>query len=82
LKLVNRYRQTPILNHDWIEPFFQKERVINEKDVDEIFKEAEREIGSLSERLCIKLREQFKQFLQISGDAAFIKLDIKVVSSV
>jgi len=82
LKLVNRYRKTPILNHDWIEPFFQKERVIKEKDVDEIFKEAEREIDSLSERLCTKLRERFKQFSQISGDAAFIKLDMNVVSSV
>jgi hypothetical protein len=59
LKLVNRYRENPILNHDWIEPFFQKERVINEKDVEEIFEEAEREIDLLSERLCIKLRERF-----------------------
>ena len=36
----------------------------------------------LSERLCTKLRERFSQFSQISGDAAFIKLDMKVVSSV
>ncbi len=82
LKLVNRYRQTPILNHDWIEPFFQKERVIKEEDVEEIFKHAEKEIDLLSERLCTKLRERFKQISQISGDAAFIKLDMKVVSSV
>jgi len=82
LKLVKRYRETPILNHDWIEPFFQKERVIKEKDVEEIFEHAEREIGLLSERLCTRLRERFNQFSQISGDAAFIKLDMKVVSSV
>jgi hypothetical protein len=82
LKLVNRYLQTPILNHDWIESFFQKERVIHEKDVDEIFKEAEKQINLLSERLCTKLRERFSQFSQISGDAAFIKLDMKVVSSI
>ena len=36
----------------------------------------------LSERLCTKLRERFSQFSQISVDAAFIKLDMKVVSSV
>jgi len=36
----------------------------------------------LSERLCTKLRERFNQFSQISGDAAFIKLDMKVVLSV
>jgi hypothetical protein len=82
LKLVNRYRKMPILNHDWIESFFQKERVINEKDIEEIFKEAERQIDSLSERLCTRLRERFSQFSQISGDAAFIKLDMNVVSSV
>ena len=82
LKLVNRYRQTPILNHDWIEPFFQKERVIKEEDVEEIFEHAEKEIDLLSERLCAKLRERFKQISQISGDAAFIKLDMNVVSSV
>ena len=82
LKLVNRYRETPILNHDWIEPFFQKERVISEKDVEEIFEHAEREIDLLAERLCTKLRERFNQFSQISGDAAFIKLDMNVVSSV
>ncbi len=82
LKLVNRYRETPILNHDWIEPFFQKERVIKEKDVEEIFEHTEREIDLLSEKLCTKLRERFNQFSQISGDAAFIKLDMKVVSSV
>jgi len=72
----------PILNHDWLEPFFQKERVIKEKDVEEIFEHAEREIDLLADRLCTKLRERFKQFSQISGDAAFIKLDMKVVSSV
>jgi hypothetical protein len=82
LKLVNRYREMPILNHDWIEPFFQKEKVISEKDVEEIFEHAEREIDLLSERLCTRLRERFNQFSQISGDAAFIKLDMKVVSSV
>lgn len=82
LKLVNRYRQTPILNHDWIEPFFQKERVIKEEDVEEIFEHAEKEIDLLSERLCTKLRERFKQISQISGDAAFIKLDMNLVSSV
>jgi len=70
LKLVNRYREMPILNHDWIEPFFQKERVIKEKDVEEIFKEAEKQIDLLSERLCTKLRERFNQFSQISGDAS------------
>jgi len=36
----------------------------------------------LLERLYAKLRERFKQFSQISGDAAFINLDRKVVSSV
>jgi len=82
LKLVNKYRETPILNHDWIEPFFQKERVIKEEDVEEIFEHAEKEIDLLSERLCAKLRERFKQISQISGDAAFIKLDMNVVSSV
>ena len=82
LKLVNRYRKTPILNHDWIEPFFQKERVIKEEDVEEIFEHAEREIDLLSEKLFTKLRERFNQFSQISGDAAFIKLDMNVVSSV
>jgi hypothetical protein len=30
LQLVNRYRKMPILNHDWIESFFQKERIISE----------------------------------------------------
>jgi len=70
------------LNHDWIEPFFQKEGVINEKDVEEIFKEAEKQIGSLAERLRTKLKERFNKFSQISGDTAFIKLDMKVVSSV
>ena len=29
-----------------------------------------------------KLRERFKQFLQISGNVVFVKLDMKVVSSV
>lgn len=82
LKLVNRYREIPLLNHDWIESFFQKERIINEKDVEEIFKEAEKQIDLLSERLCTRLRERFSQFSQISGDAAFIKLDMNVVSSV
>lgn len=82
LKLVNRYRQNPILNHDWIEPFFQKEKVIKEEDVKEIFEHTEKEIDLLSERLCTRLRERFKQFSQISGDAAFIKLDMNVVSSV
>jgi len=82
LKLVNRYRENPVLNHDWIEPFFQKERVIKEKDVEEIFEHAEREIDLLTDKLCTKLRERFNQFSQISGDAAFIKLDMKVVSSV
>jgi len=38
----NRYREIPILNHDWIESFFLKEKVVNGKDVDEIFKEAKR----------------------------------------
>jgi len=82
LKIVNRYRKTPILNQDWMESLFQKEKVINEKDVDEIFNEAERQIGFLSDKLCKRLRERFNQFSQISGDAAFIKLDMKVVSSV
>jgi len=82
LQMVNRYRKMPILNHDWIESFFQKERIIKEKDVEEIFEQAEREIDLLAERLCTKLRERFNHFSQISGDAAFIKLDMKVVSSV
>jgi len=82
LRLVKRYRENPILNHDWIEPFFQKERVLKEKDVEELFEQAEREIDLLAERLCTRLRERFKQFSQISGDAAFIKLDMNVVSSV
>ncbi|MBA7679083.1 hypothetical protein ES703_87366 [subsurface metagenome] len=82
LKMVNKYRKTPILNHDWIEPLFQKEKLINEKDIDEIFSEVERQIDSLSDRLCKRLRERFHQFSQISGDAAFIKLDMKMLSSV
>ena len=82
LKMVNRYRETPILNQDWIEPLFQKEKVINEEDIDEIFNETERQINSLSDRLCKKLRERFNQFSQISGDAAFIKLDMNVVDSI
>ncbi len=80
--MVNRYRKTPILNHDWIEPFFQREKVLGEKDIDEIFEEAERQIDVLSDRLCTRLRERFSQFSQLSGDAAFIKLDMKMVSSV
>ena len=36
----------------------------------------------LSERLCTKLRDRFNQFSHISGVAAFIKLDMKVFSSV
>lgn len=82
LGMVNKYRKSPILNHDWIEPLFQKEKVIDERDIDEIFDEAERQIDVLSNRLCKKLRERFDQFSQISGDAAFIKLDMNVVSSV
>lgn len=82
LEMVNRYRKTPILNHDWIEPLFQREKILGEKDIDEIFEEAEKQINVLSDRLCGRLRERFSQFSQLSGDAAFIKLDMKVVSSV
>jgi len=59
-----------------------RERIIKGEDVEEIFKHAEKQIDSLAERLCTKLRERFNQFSQISGDAAFIKLDMNVVSSV
>lgn len=82
LEMVNRYRRSPILNHDWIEPFFQKQKVLDDKDVQEIFDEAEKQIDFLSNKLCTRLRERFGQFSQLSGDAAFIKLDMKVVSSV
>ena len=82
LKMVNKYREIPILNQDWIERLFQKEKVINEEDVDEMFNEAERQIDALSDRLCKKLRERFNQFSQLSGDAAFIKLDMSVVDSI
>ncbi len=82
LKMVSKYRETPILNHEWIEPLFRKEKVINEEDVDEIFNDAERQIDSLSDRLCEKLQERFNQYSQISSDAAFIKLDLKGVYSI
>ena len=42
LKMVNQYRKTPTLNHDRIEPLFQKEKVISEEDINEIFNEADK----------------------------------------
>ncbi len=81
LSLVNRYRQNPVVTHNWLEPLFQKQKVIDEEDISETFGRAEVEITRLSERVRERLKHRFSQFSRTSSDASFINLDLVMVES-
>lgn len=81
LSFVNRYREDPIVTHNWMEPLFDSEKVVGQEDIAEVFERSEREIGSLTERIRGKLRQRFSQFSRTSSDASFINLDLVMVES-
>jgi hypothetical protein len=80
LYLVNRYREEPIVTHNWMEPLFQR-KVLEEKDIDSLFEEAKEKIEDLTMKLREKLRQRFAQFSQISADASFLNLDLVIIES-
>jgi len=81
LDFVNKFRKNPIVTLKWMEPLFQKERIIEFSDIDNVFQESEKEINELTKRLKEKLKESFSRFSQTSVDASFINLDLIIIES-
>lgn len=76
LRLVERYREQPIVTHTTLEQLFSSEKVITAADVDEVFTRAEEELDLLVAQARRNLRQKMQRVADRTADACFIKFDL------
>jgi hypothetical protein len=75
LYLVQRYRENPILMHQFCEHLFRKGGIIINEDVDEIFRKNDEYIKELARSARRRLRSKMDDYSRRRADADFIKFD-------
>jgi len=76
LYFVERYRETPILTHAWMEDLFREGGLWTIERVDKAFERAETMINILAEKVEEKILDWMRQYISIKSDAAFINFDM------